>query len=945
MSEKEILIKKYPYLSYSKNIIECFSIIGYEEKLLPEIIQDYKNTKTQNHSPTLISSIISDEDFRIIDNDFIISQIFPEKPEFILKSKNQHTSLDIPPLKNIIYAFMTDKPGSTEEEGNKIFYTCFALIYHEPYTYKISSNNNNSETEEYYIPKALCIISQYSFFGFFKYISLNLYKLLLKNLNSNNKISLDIIIYNIVNFTPSPLNYSINYFLFKDVLDVLYYHLPQLSGYPLLDFNIFEIFNIFPVRLFIEIYILTVLEQSILFFSSNLEILNMVMYIFYILNYPCNNSTYFWHIVSILKKDLNEENRFVGQIMTSLLGVNSEYDKSIDTSAFGNYHFIVDIDNKKLIFKTCANPEDNIEMKKMISLQTYIHDIIDEKEVESLFLQKYIERLIKLIENLLKENNIEIQKNKAVNFFENIDRKNNIKFQEYFYNFIINLLLVLYQNINIDITMSYAKIKLHKKLNFKVNNVNKIIKDEEKYFCEFLTTSSKFKLYFEMSIEKSQSNELFKIPLLFSEEYVNVKIKCKHNKIALKLPYFSIIDKLYFPSTKEVKSVHLNHFHFQYSDDKINILSFDKDKKNHFKNIQGKKNLFTFNKELLQNYIYILRNNFTKEELIEKFPSIIIKDENISSIYLKNISEIIQDFFEKNNYIDSSNYLIYSTAYIFIILAPIFSYENLLFYIDKIINCLKKVDFFLRYYINIMIKTFNQYYLINKEEKKYPDMTFDNIKMYIYLLLIVLKEVKIAPDEQMLLIQKSFNSKNIENKQNFEIKTNDNNIELIENTQRKEMNLLNKDNFKIFLKYNFDSNNFYQVNSIISMAMKEKKECSISLMNNTNNDHEKKNVIIVIKIKDKIYSADLLSPKKIFKTIRTEYENLSKNSFSIEKLDKQTLKQVLINLIQYSIELTDLKIPKELFINAINLIIQPDENDYSEKENNSEEKSFYLEWK
>ena len=38
MSEKEKLIKKYPFLSYSKNIIECFSIIGYEEKLLPEII-------------------------------------------------------------------------------------------------------------------------------------------------------------------------------------------------------------------------------------------------------------------------------------------------------------------------------------------------------------------------------------------------------------------------------------------------------------------------------------------------------------------------------------------------------------------------------------------------------------------------------------------------------------------------------------------------------------------------------------------------------------------------------------------------------------------------------------------------------------------------------------------------------------------------------------------
>ena len=120
MSENEILIKKNPYLSYSKNIIECFSIIGYEEKLLPDIIHEYKITKVQNYSPTIISTIISDKDFGIIDNDFIISQIFPDNPDFILNTKTNNSLQEEPSFKNIIYSSMTDSPDSPEGE-KKIF--------------------------------------------------------------------------------------------------------------------------------------------------------------------------------------------------------------------------------------------------------------------------------------------------------------------------------------------------------------------------------------------------------------------------------------------------------------------------------------------------------------------------------------------------------------------------------------------------------------------------------------------------------------------------------------------------------------------------------------------------------------------------------------------------------------------------------------------------------
>ncbi len=68
-------------------------------------------------------------------------------------------------------------------------------------------------------------------------------------------------------------------------------------------------------------------------------------------NYPCNDSIYFWHIVSVGKSNLIESNKFVGKVMSSLLGVNCSYDSCIETKAFSSYHYIIDIDNKKIIFK------------------------------------------------------------------------------------------------------------------------------------------------------------------------------------------------------------------------------------------------------------------------------------------------------------------------------------------------------------------------------------------------------------------------------------------------------------------------------------------------------------------------------------------------------------------------------------------------------------------
>ena len=74
----------------------------------------------------------------------------------------------------------------------------------------------------------------------------------------------------------------------------------------------------------------------------------------------------------------------------------------------------------------------------------------------------------------------------------------------------INLLLVIYQNINLDLSTNYLKLKSSKNFKYKTEDGNILIKNEEKYFYDFFKSSSKYKIYFENFIINCIIDELFK---------------------------------------------------------------------------------------------------------------------------------------------------------------------------------------------------------------------------------------------------------------------------------------------------------------------------------------------------------------------------------------------------------------------------------------------------
>ena len=166
MQEKEKEIKKYPYLAYSRNIMENFAMIGYQEKYIKKVISNQKN-KNQIRPPTILFSATSNTDYAKVDNQLIINQIYPENPTLIPVNKNS-TINEEQQTSNIISSFCYDSIDGTQ----KLFYICYAYKFYEKYVY---------QNEEYYIPKAFCIVSQYYFFTFFEYICKNLH-ILMKNL-------------------------------------------------------------------------------------------------------------------------------------------------------------------------------------------------------------------------------------------------------------------------------------------------------------------------------------------------------------------------------------------------------------------------------------------------------------------------------------------------------------------------------------------------------------------------------------------------------------------------------------------------------------------------------------------------------------------------------------------------------------------------------------------
>ena len=951
----QLLIKKNPYLGYSENLIEYFSIIGYTEIFIPELISILKQNKNTNnnaninqstlknknpYAPTVLSSITSKNDYGIVDNELIITQLYPENPKLISYEINQPE----PEKSNVIYSFCFD----SSDGKKKIFYTCFGYKFYELY-------KDVNTDEMYYIPKAFCIISQYPFFNTFFLICKNMHNLIVTN---SNKIPLEILVYNIVNYIPSPMNSNLELYLFGNENETSKIQINQLSGYPNIDFELYEIFNILPLNIILLTYILTFLEQSILFFSSNLEYLNIIIYIFYMFNYPCNDSTYYWHIVSVGKNDLIEENKYVGKIMVSFLGVNATYNDNIDTYAFSDYHYIVDIDNKKIIFKESLNisMDQKEESIKINLLYSYIDSIFKEKNVNSYYLKQPLLNLKNHLEVFLTENILNYSTNPRknnVNFFKdeikNIDISK--KILEFFYDCNLSLLTKFY-NDN-ELNTSFDKIVKEENNNFDDSIASiKNYSDEEKIFVDLFRSTIKYKIYFDNFMKDFEVMDVFKIPFLFSEKFIELKLKDKEqNKICCdNLGFFSIIDYLYRLTNKQkimTKKITFNYFYQHYLEklskyfksffisDYDNSI-FENDEIKQYMIIVNKPNnqLINFNKKIINRYMYLLQNSYENKDIEEIFPHFKTKEDRVIKIIDRRIIyQVIKNKLIDNKFISPLNFLIYSLIYVVCLTITLHPFDQMISYLLQIQNSIKLINFFMRDNIYTLIKSIYKYYLINKQIRKYPTMILTHVKMYFCILANFIRQIFIVPNEEMMIILKNFFSEIIfqerkelnildeENKHNLNKKKEVNNNEDFYKTK----------NYLVFMKHCFHSKGMIKSKTMVDSCMEESGNFN-SIIKSIKNYPE-----IVIKIKDYVYSCKFYQPLKLYRDAENLFEDFFDNyNLNIESLNIQKLREIILNLIIYGSELENEPIPLGFLINTL-YILRNFEDDYQNKK--KEEKS------
>ena len=294
LTDLEVKIEKYP-MAESPNLLENFMIIGYDDIYFQEIIlknltpinQEIEKIEVKTKKcldiklyckeykcrnlPTILGSISSSFTGDILDGNKIIENVFPFPPCVY------YGDIDSFPNEPTNVVFTNIQNNVVNIGYGFIFYDCKTV-----------------NKLKIFIPKAFVIISQHPFFNTFNHLCKEIKKLY--NIDQL-QIPIEILLFNIVNFVPAPVNSCMKMTLipgeelfeinkckneeeFFNLEKQEKYYLDQLSGYRFSDINFSELFSVLSVEKIVEVYLELLSGKTIGFFSKYIEILTLTMYIF-----------------------------------------------------------------------------------------------------------------------------------------------------------------------------------------------------------------------------------------------------------------------------------------------------------------------------------------------------------------------------------------------------------------------------------------------------------------------------------------------------------------------------------------------------------------------------------------------------------------------------------------------------------------------------------------
>ena len=304
---------------------------------------------------------------------------------------------------------------------------------------------------------------------------------------------------------------------------------------------------------------------------------------------------------------------------------------------------------------------------------------------------------------------------------------------------------------------------------------------------------------------------------------------------------------------------------------------------------------------------------------------------------------MIKDKLIEKKFISSLDYLIYSISYVVSLTIILHPFEQMVSNLAEIQESFKLIKYFTPHYIYTLVKSIYKYYLINKTTTlKYPTMILSHIKMYFYFLANFIRSQFIVPDEEMMFILNCFFSDIIFQERN-EINTLDEqkksklNDELNNNTTPEIMkefeDVYKNKSYLIFMKYCFNGKKIYKSKTMVEKAMLEYESSTVFL----NVGNKKNNPQIVIKINDYVFKSKFYTPKKLFKDSENIFEDLFDNyNLDSSYMDVNKLREIILNLIQYGIELQEKKLPIGYLMNTLYLLRNAEEKNQNYKEEKNE---------
>ena len=820
-----------------------------------------------------------------------------------------------------------------------------------------------------YIPYTFCVISEFPFYKSYEKLFRRLREMYFLD---SIYIPIEILLYKIIKLTPSPINNdvildlkkmftqdkivhnlidksvnikksnshiinnikppkvdkTVDDFLVVENMDLLKYKIKFkiLSGYPLIQYNLAKVlFNTLSTEQIINVFLFTFLEANVLLFSKEIEYLTFTANAYMNLNYPHNNSHYFFNIGAISLEKFKIGGSILGGEInsTSLISINNEFvEDYLGKASHLKEHVIVDLDNNDILFAK-FNENDNYEKINKLIGEIY-EENNDNNNIEDT-------NLYKAIINLKRRLNIAKSKKFVYDYYvdpkkpENIDNKKgfiyfndepykdsidelNKYIQEAFYECVINLSLYFYENVEIK-EKNTKKNQKEKKNYFVDIEYNKdclyegLYTDEELLVLRELTETMKFQNSFCQFVLDHNPIDLYKIPLTFTDEFI-LFISRKKDIDTSKIQFFKLIEELYLSEKiNEIQEIDfssaitefMNNFKNKFIRDieerdkkrfKLDYSSIIKviDNKNNQGKEENKKVLkyqtYELDNRILLNYINLIEN--LPKDKKSKLMSIdsAIDDNIINEIDIIEIEKRVEDYCLDKKYLNNNELCVSNIIIIFAICLKFFP-ENIRCY-DFLKTLFENFVIFRKYYtylLQIIYKLFKQSLVENNLEKN------TQLKLCFFCCFDFLKINKIVPNENLMIVINKFLKLFLEEKEDEkkqEINNKNNLLKDVPNTRITEKNL--------HITYNFTSKKSYDEKMILKLVNKLNKS---NLDFGTNNDMVPK-IRYIIDKNDKEESI-FFSQKQLSDILINEYNKFYEN-LDISKVDRKYISDACLNI-------------------------------------------------